>query len=97
VESAEHSRDAPRQSPSTAETMRAVVYERYGTPDVLHVQEVAIPNLKDDGVLIRIVAASVNRSDWEALTARPVYVRFAGSGFLKTETPDPRLGYCRAS
>jgi NADPH:quinone reductase-like Zn-dependent oxidoreductase len=43
--------------------MRAVVYDRYGPPDVLRVAEVERPVPKDDEVLVRIRAATVNRSD----------------------------------
>lgn len=67
--------------------MRAVVYNRYGSPDVLELRDVDKPVVKDDAVLIRIEAASVNRSDWETLTARPSYVRLTGSGFLKPKRP----------
>ena len=63
--------------------MKAIVYERYGRPDVLELRDVPKPEVKDDGVLIRTRAASVNRSDWEALTARPFYVRLGGSGFRR--------------
>ncbi len=67
--------------------MRAVVYNRYGSPDVLELREVEMPVVKDDEVLIRIQAASINRSDWETLTARPLYVRLTGAGFLKPKRP----------
>ncbi|NOX23876.1 MAG: NAD(P)-dependent alcohol dehydrogenase, partial [Actinobacteria bacterium] len=67
--------------------MKAAVYERYGSPDVLQLHDVERPSVQDDGVLIRVHAASVNRSDWESLTARPVYVRLAGSGFLRPKRP----------
>lgn len=63
--------------------MRAMVYEQYGSPDVLKLRDVPDPKLTPDGVLIRIRAASLNRSDWEALTARPAYIRLSGTGFRK--------------
>ncbi|GMR01877.1 MAG: NAD(P)-dependent alcohol dehydrogenase [Acidimicrobiia bacterium] len=63
--------------------MRAVVYHRYGSPDVLEFADIEKPVVNDDEVLIKVHAASVNRSDWESLTARPLYVRLAGSGVLK--------------
>lgn len=44
-------------------TMKAVVYKEYGAPDVLRVQEVHIPALRDDEVLIRIRATSVTTGD----------------------------------
>ena len=47
--------------------MKAIVYTEYGSPDVLHLAEVAKPAPKDDEVLIRVEATSVNFGD---LTAR---------------------------
>jgi NADPH:quinone reductase-like Zn-dependent oxidoreductase len=64
------------------DAMKAIVYQKYGPPDVLQLEDVEKPLVKDDGVLIRVHAASVNRSDWESLTAHPRYVRLSG-GFLK--------------
>jgi len=43
--------------------MRAVVYDHYGPPDVLHLEDVAQPVPKDDEVLVRIHATTVNRAD----------------------------------
>lgn len=47
--------------------MKAMVYTQYGTPDVLHLQEVAQPTPKDDEVLIRVHAASLNSWDLDRL------------------------------
>jgi NADPH:quinone reductase-like Zn-dependent oxidoreductase len=58
--------------------MQAIVYTRYGTPEVLQVKEVARPTPKDNEVLIKVYAASVNRSDWEGLIGKPLYARFGG-------------------
>ena len=55
--------------------MKAIVYTEYGPPDVLQFTEVAKPNPKDDEVLIRIRAASVNPLDWHFLRGTPYAVR----------------------
>jgi len=55
--------------------MRAIVYTEYGPPDVLQFTEVAKPTPKDDEVLIRIRAASVNALDWRLMRGAPYIVR----------------------
>ena len=60
--------------------MKAMVYERYGLPEVLELRDVDTPVPGDRDLLIRIVAASVNRSDWEGLIGKPLY---AGMGGLR--------------
>ena len=63
------------------EKMKAVVYTKYGSPDVLEFKEVEKPAPKDDEVLIKVHAASVNAADWHLLRADPFLVRFM-SGLL---------------
>jgi NADPH:quinone reductase-like Zn-dependent oxidoreductase len=58
--------------------MKAIVYTEYGSPDKLRLEEVAKPTPTDDQVLIKVVAASVNRSDWEGLVGSPLYARLGG-------------------
>jgi NADPH:quinone reductase-like Zn-dependent oxidoreductase len=58
--------------------MKAIVYARYGPPEALQLKEVAQPTLKDDEVLIKVHAVSVNRSDWEGLRGKPLYARIGG-------------------
>jgi NADPH:quinone reductase-like Zn-dependent oxidoreductase len=58
--------------------MKAIVYHQYGSPDVLKLEEVAKPTPGDDEVLIKVHAVSVNRSDWEGLTGKPLYARIGG-------------------
>ncbi len=62
--------------------MKAIVYERYGSPDVLELKEVDKPVPKDNEVLVKIHAASVNAADWHLLRADPFLVRLA-MGFFK--------------
>ncbi len=62
--------------------MRAMVYERYGPPDVLELKEIERPAVVDDGVLVRVHAASVNPFDWHFLTGTPYLARL-GVGLRK--------------
>jgi NADPH:quinone reductase-like Zn-dependent oxidoreductase len=58
--------------------MRAVVYDRYGPPEVLRIEDVAIPSPGPGQVLVEVVATSVNLSDWECLRGTPMYARIGG-------------------
>ena len=62
--------------------MKVIVYEKYGTPDVLQLKEVEKPIPKDDEVLIKVHTTSVNWGDWHNLRADPFLVRLA-AGLLK--------------
>ena len=55
--------------------MRAVVYDRYGPPDVLRLAEVERPVPKDDEVLVRLHATTVTRTDCGWRAARPFFTR----------------------
>jgi NADPH:quinone reductase-like Zn-dependent oxidoreductase len=58
--------------------MRAAVYDRYGPPDVLRIDEVPVPTPGPNQVLVEVVATSVNLSDWESLRGSPGYARIGG-------------------
>lgn len=58
--------------------MKAVVYERYGSPDVLRLDDVPVPSPAAGQVLVRVAATSVNLSDWECLRGTPAYARIGG-------------------
>jgi len=58
--------------------MKAIVYDRYGGPDELRLAEVPIPSPAADQVRVRVVATSVNLSDWECLRGSPAYARIGG-------------------
>jgi NADPH:quinone reductase-like Zn-dependent oxidoreductase len=58
--------------------MRAAVYDRYGPPDVVRIDDVPVPNPAADQVLVRVAATSVNLSDWECLLGTPLYARIGG-------------------
>ena len=58
--------------------MQALVYHRYGHPDVLSLEDVDRPTINDDEVLVRVCAASVNSWDWERLQGTPWPNRIGG-------------------
>jgi len=63
--------------------MKAIVYEKYGSPDVLELKEVEKPIPKDNEVLVKVHAASVNDWDWGLLRGKPFMNRLVVSGLLK--------------
>lgn len=58
--------------------MKSVVYDRYGGPEVLTFANVPTPSPAAGHVLVRVVATSVNLSDWECLHGSPFYARIGG-------------------
>jgi NADPH:quinone reductase-like Zn-dependent oxidoreductase len=69
--------------------VKAIVYEKYGSPDVLQLKEVEKPTPADNEVLVKIHAAAANAADWHLVRGTPVVMRLS-MGF---PTPkDTRLG-----
>lgn len=58
--------------------MKAIVYTKYGSPSELSLQEVEKPTPKENEVLVKIYAASVNSWDWDLLRGNPFVVRMIG-------------------
>lgn len=55
--------------------MKAMVYTKYGSPDVLQLKEIDTPKPKDHEVLVNVYAASVNAADWRLLRGLPYMIR----------------------
>ena len=55
--------------------MKAIRYYRYGSPEVLKLEDVDPPVIADDGVLVRVRAASVNPLDWHYMRGKPYFMR----------------------
>ena len=65
--------------------MKAIVYHKYGLPDVLKMENVPKPIPGDDEVLVKIKAVSINSWDWDWLTGKPFEYRIL-SGLLKPKS-----------
>src|SRR3990170_6583981 len=70
--------------------MKAIVHTKYGPPDVLQLKDVDKPTPKENQVLVKVHAASVNAGDWRGMRANPFLVRLMGGGLLRPK--DPRFG-----
>ena len=68
--------------------MKAAIYYKYGSPDVISIEEVEKPSPKDAEALIQIKAASVNAYDWHSLRADPFITRFT-AGLMKPKNNIP--------
>jgi NADPH:quinone reductase-like Zn-dependent oxidoreductase len=69
--------------------MKAILFAKYGSPDVLQLTEVERPTPKADQVLVKVQAASANPLDWHRMRGAPFIARMS-EGFLKPT--DPKLG-----
>jgi NADPH:quinone reductase-like Zn-dependent oxidoreductase len=68
---------------ASGDTMKAIVYTQYGSPDVLQFKEVAKPTPRDNEVLVKVRAASVNAAELHLLRGKPFLMRLMGFGLLK--------------
>lgn len=69
--------------------MKAIIFPKYGSPDVLELKEVEKPTPNDDQVLVKVYAASANPLDWHRMRGAPFLVRLE-DGLRKPK--NPRLG-----
>jgi len=69
--------------------MKAIVQNRYGSPDVLELREIDRPITRDDEVLVRVRAASVHPDVWHVMSGLPYVLRVMGAGLRKPGNPVP--------
>jgi len=67
--------------------MKAIVYERFGSPDVLELKEIDKPSPGDDDVLIKVRAAALNPLDWRIMTGKPFITRLFARRIPKPRRP----------
>jgi len=80
--------------PTVTEGMKAtkvIVQDEYGTApeDVLRLAEIARPTTGDDEILVRVVAASVDRGTWHVMAGLPYPIRVAGFGLRRPKARNP--------
>src|SRR5579864_4917932 len=63
--------------------MKAIRYATYGSPDVLQLRDMDTPTPKEDELLVRVRAASLNAADWHLMRGKPLVMRLMGFGLLK--------------
>src|ERR687889_1094279 len=68
--------------------MKAIVQDEYGSPDVLELRDIDIPEIEDDDeVLLRVHAAGVGRDVWHVMAGLPYPIRLAGYGLRGPKNP----------
>jgi NADPH:quinone reductase-like Zn-dependent oxidoreductase len=70
--------------------MKAIVQDKYGSPDVLELKDIDKPAVDDDDVLVRVSAASVNAADWHIVRGSPYVLRIA-MGLRRPKNPVPGI------
>jgi NADPH:quinone reductase-like Zn-dependent oxidoreductase len=66
--------------------MKALTRDRYGSADVLVLDDIALPVVGDDEILIRVHAAGVGPDVWHLMTGLPYFVRLMGFGLRKPKS-----------
>ena len=69
--------------------MKAIINTKYGSPDVLQFTEIKKPIPKDNEVLIKVRAASLNALDWHLMRGKPLAIRLMIGGLIKPKVTQP--------
>src|SRR4051794_36470254 len=67
--------------------MRAIVRDRYGSAEVLRIDEIDRPTVADREVLVRVHAAGLDRGTWHFMAGMPYLFRLMGAGLRKPRNP----------
>lgn len=70
--------------------MKAIAHTKYGPPELLELKEIEKPAPKENQVLVKVHAASINAGDYRIMKADPFFIRLMGEGFVRPK--DPRFG-----
>jgi NADPH:quinone reductase-like Zn-dependent oxidoreductase len=70
--------------------MKAILHTKYGPPDLLQFSEIEKPIPKENQVLVKVQAASINAGDYRMMRANPFFIRLMVGGLLRPK--DPRFG-----
>src|ERR687898_2098748 len=68
-------------------SMKAIVQDEYGSPEVLELRDIDKPRIGDEEVLVHVHAAGVGRDVWHVMTGLPYPIRLAGYGFRAPNNP----------
>ena len=69
--------------------MKAIVFTKYGSPDVLQLAEIEKPIPKANEVLIKVRAAALNALDWHLMRGKPFVIRLIIGGLFKPKVTQP--------
>ena len=73
--------------------MKALTQDRYGSAEVLELRDVACPTPGEGEVLVRVVAAGMDRGAWHFMTGEPYLMRILGFGFRAPSVAVPGTNF----
>jgi NADPH:quinone reductase-like Zn-dependent oxidoreductase len=77
----------PLQWGKEENSLKAIVRDTYGSPEVLELRDIDKPKITDEEVLVHVHAAGVGRDVWHIMTGLPYPIRLAGFGFRAPKNP----------